>query len=268
MANWSHRHFIALLTAWVVGYPTIIHADNPPAANNPAAAPIVVSGAVPDESTKNAILTKVRGIYGADRVVDQLTVGGVAAPANWALHVQQAIVPNLKTVKKGLFSVTGNNVALRGEVTSDDEKQQVSSAVQSALHATYNSKLDLKVVQPTAAQGLLDNVLANRIVEFESGSSKLTPAGTQLLDEMAAAMAKVGNKKVEIIGHTDGKGNRDSNLKLSLARAEAVKSYLVQKGIPGDNMTTEGLGPDRPIAPNNTDDGRRRNRRIEFHVLP
>ncbi len=83
---------------------------------------------------------------------------------------------------------------------------------------------------------------------------------------MSAALLKLQDKKVEVIGHTDNQGLRASNLALSMARANAVKTYLVGKGINEDMIKTSGQGPDRPIANNDDSNGRARNRRIEFRI--
>jgi OmpA-OmpF porin, OOP family len=76
----------------------------------------------------------------------------------------------------------------------------------------------------------------------------------------------MNTRTVEIIGHTDNSGNRASNIALSQARADAVKGYLVAKGISPQQLTTNGVGPDQPVASNDTTDGRARNRRIEFRA--
>jgi OOP family OmpA-OmpF porin len=83
---------------------------------------------------------------------------------------------------------------------------------------------------------------------------------------MSAAMLKIKGQKVEIIGHTDNMGLRASNQNLSQARAEAVRSYLSGKGVPPDVLVASGQGPDRPVASNDTAEGRARNRRIEFRM--
>ena len=73
--------------------------------------------------------------------------------------------------------------------------------------------------------------------------------------------------KIEIHGFTDSIGHRDYNIGLSLARAEAVRDYLVNHGIDATRIVAKGFGPDHPVAPNNTADGRSRNRRIEFMIV-
>ena len=80
-------------------------------------------------------------------------------------------------------------------------------------------------------------------------------------------MLKLKGQKFEVIGHTDNVGLRTSNQNLSQARAEAVRNYLAGKGVPADNLVASGQGPDRPIASNDTAEGRARNRRIEFRMV-
>src|SRR5690606_18673508 len=116
-------------------------------------------------------------------------------------------------------------------------------------------------------QAVLDEALADRIIEFQSGSATLAPAGQAILDEMVLAMAQLGDRQVQVVGHTDDVGSRAANIALSMQRAIAVKAYLEQQGVDADNLSVQGFGPDRPVADNATDQGRARNRRIEFRVL-
>jgi OmpA-OmpF porin, OOP family len=74
--------------------------------------------------------------------------------------------------------------------------------------------------------------------------------------------------RIRISGHTDNKGKAAKNQKLSEDRANAVKDYLVSKGIESSRVETRGVGPDEPIADNKTNAGRTQNRRIEFELLP
>lgn len=230
-----------------------------------AADPVTVSGVVPDEATRSAIITKLKQLYSGEReVIDQLTVGMVVTPPEWSKQVQRMLTPDLKTVTQGQLSVNGNAVTLKGNVSSDATRQVLQANLSTGLNPAYSFKNELKAVQ--SEQSLLDQTLANRIVEFESGSSRLTVTGLNLLNEMAAAISKLGQQKILVIGHTDSQGNRESNIELSKARAAEVKAFLTKKGIPDHLIAVNGMGPDQPVAPNNTDEGRRRNRRIEFKM--
>jgi OOP family OmpA-OmpF porin len=241
-----------------------------PACGAPAAAPsapnqIVVTGSVPDEATRASIVGRLRDLYGAHRVVDQLSVEPVVAPPNWGTLVPKLLTPALGQVSRGQLSVRGQDVELRGEVAQEAQRQQIAADAAAALNPTYTVTNLLRV--SAAEQNLLDAALANRIVEFEPGSSVLRPQGVAILDEMAAVLTKVQGKKVEIIGHTDAQGSRAANLALSQARADTVRNYLVtRKGVNPGVLSSSGAGPDRPVAANDTPEGRARNRRIEFRV--
>jgi OOP family OmpA-OmpF porin len=235
----------------------------PPAAN---AAPgqVVVGGKLPDEATKAAVLARLRDTYGAANVVDQIEIGDVATPPNWSANVQKLIGPELKQISKGQLKIDGTSIEVKGEVRNEAQRQQLASDMANALNPTYTIRNALRV--SASEQGLLDQTLANRTIEFETGSATLTPQGRTILDQMAAVLTKMTTKQVEIIGHTDTSGNRATNIALSQARADAVKGYLVAKGISPQQLSTLGVGPDQPIASNDTADGRARNRRIEFRA--
>lgn len=231
-----------------------------------ATAMIVVSGTVADEASKARLLARVRSLYGQDRVLDQMAVGTVATPANWDTHVHKLIGSHLKLLTKGQLTVDGNAVSIRGNVASETQRQELSGQIAASLNPTYSVNADLQVA--ASEQGLLDAALANRIIEFESGKAALTVAGIAILDQMSVALMKVKGKKVSVIGHTDNVGARSANLALSLARATAVKAYVIGKGIDPASISVSGAGPDRPVASNLSAAGRTRNRRIEFRIDP
>ena len=244
--------------------------DSPAAAASAAVATaagkVVVGGVVPDEATRAAILARVRELYGADRVVDQLGVDKLAAPPNWAQHVRSVLDPDLKQVTQGQLRIAGNVVEVSGNVDSEAVRTQLLGQIATRLNnPTYTVRDGLRVGAPS--QQLLDSALAQRTIAFEVGNATLTPAGTKVLDDLVPVLHKFSGRRFEIVGHTDDSGSRESNVALSAARAAAVKTYLAAKGIPPVDIVTSGAGPDRPIAPNNTADGRARNRRLEFRVL-
>ena len=103
-------------------------------------------------------------------------------------------------------------------------------------------------------------------VTFETGSSTLTAASSQQLDELAAVLTAFPTAAVSIEGHTDNTGDAAANKTLSTQRAEAVKSALVGKGIAADRVAATGFGQDKPIASNDTEVGRAKNRRVEIVV--
>lgn len=225
---------------------------------------VVVAGTVPDEATRAAVIARLRALYGAERVVDQLSLGSVVAPPQWSQYLSKLLSPSLKQVSHGQLRVQGQTIDLSGEVGNEAVRQQLASEMAQALNPTYTVRNGLRVA--VQEQALMDQTLAKRVVAFEPGSAVLHPTGLLILDEMAAAMTKLKGCRFEVIGHTDALGSHASNVSLSLARAQAVKAYLVSKGLPADRLSTSGLGPDQPVASNANEEGRARNRRIEFRV--
>jgi len=225
---------------------------------------VLAQGAVPDEATKATVLERPRALYGADRVVDQLEVGGVVTPANWSKYVSNMIGDHLKQVSSGQLQIQGNTIDISGEVADTATGDQVVKTLSKAFDRNYNIHQHWRI--GNSKQLALDQALADRTIQFESGSATLTSAGRNVLDEMAAAIRKLDQPQIQIVGNTDNIGERQSNIALSLSRANAVKDYLATKGIPAATLAVSGRGPDNPIADNGTTEGRARNRRIDFKI--
>ena len=123
------------------------------------------------------------------------------------------------------------------------------------------------VGQPISLAGCKQgDVLVLHDVNFDFDKATLTPTAKGILDQVAAALQSRPDIKVEIDGHTDGKGSVPYNQKLSERRAASVVLYLVGKGIDSGRMTSAGFGKSMPVADNKTDAGRALNRRVELKV--
>lgn len=107
---------------------------------------------------------------------------------------------------------------------------------------------------------------AMRNVEFQTGSADLKPASLAVLDKIASIMNKYKAYKVDIDGHTDNKGIADVNQQLSQDRAMSCYTYLLSKGISKNRISFRGFGSNQPIDTNDTPQGRKRNRRVEFNL--
>lgn len=101
---------------------------------------------------------------------------------------------------------------------------------------------------------------------FETGKSTLKEESFQQLNNVIEFMKVNPTLKLEISGHTDNVGGLTANIKLSEARAKAVVEYMVKNGIDKSRLQFKGYGPNQPVAPNNTNDGRAQNRRVEFKI--
>ena len=115
--------------------------------------------------------------------------------------------------------------------------------------------------QPTKKTLILEGV------NFETGKSTLTPESEAILNGVAESLVANDSIRVQVTGHTDNTGGLALNRRLSLARAEAVRQYLISRGVAEDRLTARGLGPDQPVASNRTAEGRAQNRRVELRRL-
>ena len=103
-------------------------------------------------------------------------------------------------------------------------------------------------------------------VLFASNKSELLPAAQNRLNQVAEALMATKERRLTIEGHTDSQGSVSHNQKLSRERAETVRTYIISRGYPGDLITAQGIGEDKPIADNTSAEGRANNRRVEIVV--
>jgi outer membrane protein OmpA-like peptidoglycan-associated protein len=101
-------------------------------------------------------------------------------------------------------------------------------------------------------------------ITFTLGTAKLTPEASSILDIAANILQNNPDISMEVAGHTDSIGEKESNLRLSALRAQSVTSYLVSKGVSADRLQSKGYGAEEPIADNTTKEGRAKNRRVEL----
>ena len=118
-------------------------------------------------------------------------------------------------------------------------------------------KLDLKMGE----NFVLENIL------FETNSAILLPIAEENLNLLATYLLKYKNVKIKVKGHTDKEGSQNDNQKLSLQRAESVKEFFVTRGIDSERIYTEGFGFLQPLDSNNTEEGKSKNRRVEFELI-
>lgn len=111
-----------------------------------------------------------------------------------------------------------------------------------------------------------EKIELKQTVYFGSAKPVIMQKSYALLDEVATALRSRPSMRVRIEGHTDSRGNRAGNVRLSQARADSVKAYLVGHGVAAGRLETKGFGPDQPIETNKTAAGRERNRRVEFVI--
>jgi len=112
-----------------------------------------------------------------------------------------------------------------------------------------------------------DHIELKQQVHFATNKSRILHDSDELLRQVAQAIKDAPLVKMRVEGHTDNVGKPDDNMKLSQARADAVRDYLIKQGVSPDALVAEGFGPTRPIASNATKAGKAANRRVEFRMV-
>jgi outer membrane protein OmpA-like peptidoglycan-associated protein/uncharacterized protein YidB (DUF937 family) len=133
--------------------------------------------------------------------------------------------------------------------------------------ASENASSALAALRPGFSARDLISALNLNVINFATGSAQIPADSDDYLNRVAMALKSApAGTILEIGGHTDNAGDVASNMSLSQKRAEAVRSYLIQQGVNGDTLVAKGYGDTKPIGSNDTEEGKFRNRRIEFSL--
>lgn len=274
--------------------------ESPPGADvafRLAAGRAELTGILPEGlSVRHALATVGDGADG------QLTTGGGGDSAAWAAALG-AIGRLAALYDSGEGRIAGTEFAVTGRLAPGQTAGEIGAWLAAALGPRWTVEVagEAREAGPGARRiapdtGETERLVAGRwlpVLSFEpdaeecdrrmqaaqrtrrlvfvSGQSTLDDAGARVLDRLAAialVCLRGTRLRLEIGGHTDGRGDSERNRALSEARAEAVRAELARRGVPAVTMEARGYGAERPVATNDTVDGRKRNRRISFAWAP
>jgi outer membrane protein OmpA-like peptidoglycan-associated protein len=155
-----------------------------------------------------------------------------------------------------------------GPITVDQTTTLKAVAIAPGAPASPAASGEYAVERPATPRVAVksDRLELKETVYFDTGKATIKPASYELLDEVATALKSHDVKRTEIQGHTDSSGDAAFNKQLSQERAEAVRQYLVGKGLDASRLEPKGFGAERPVAPNTSAKGRETNRRVEFRI--
>ncbi|VAX45311.1 Outer membrane protein ArfA [Acinetobacter calcoaceticus] len=200
-----------------------------------------------DKDALAGVLGALKGVPNAslEWVGDKITLKAGDAAALEALTAKvKALVPHTEVVGTA-------------PATAEQSVSNSLTASQTALGSIDPNNVDVNA---------LVKALNLQIINFASGSSDIPADNKAILDQAATLLNKVTSVKLNVGGHTDSTGNAAANKALSQRRAQAVVDYLTSKGVDASKLVAQGHGSDQPVAENTTDEGRFKNRRIEFSV--
>lgn len=223
---------------------------------------LTISGVVANDKAKASLMNPAKLLWGENNVVDQIIVKP-DAPKFWWNTKPIEVLSKLKGVPS--FKLHLNGVDIQGTATVGSENHKASFLEGIKSWFINDAKVQTEVVVDTSLTNteVDPNVLLNMQIEYPTGSFKIPETVISNLNTIASILKEDG-QKIHIIGHTDNIGDSTTNKVLSKNRAEGIKTYLVSQGVLSENIVTEGLGSEKPIADNSTDIGRQLNRRIEF----
>ncbi|MGV0745267.1 channel-forming protein ArfA/OmpATb [Mycolicibacterium sp. XJ870] len=245
---------------------------------------ITLSGDLPDENAKAALLDSLRAQFGPDvNLVDNLSLKpGVNTPDAAALGsvfgAAAAGIPDFD------FKLDGDTLTLSGTAPSEEVRAAVENAARAAwpnIGITNNIRVEAAPAAPAPPPGapapggapgpcavLQDDVsaLLRTPINFDTDGFGLASASEQLLTQVADKLKTCPGARVSVTGFTDNSGNDAINVPLSANRAKAVADYLVSQGLAADHVTSNGVGSANPIASNDTPEGKAQNRRVEITV--
>ncbi|WKV11076.1 OmpA family protein [Marivirga harenae] len=206
---------------------------------NKAYKPYLISGIVIDEKSKEPL------------------------EAELSFEIQDSTFSSLTSNTDGTFQL---KVPKHGELVIRGKKINYLNLEDSL---TIGDNQDFREYSTTLEMSPIEvgkTVIINNIY-FNFDKTTLKEVSFPELDRLTDLMIQNAGIKIDIIGHTDSKGSDDYNLTLSEGRAQSVMEYLIEKGIASDRMTAKGMGETAPINSNDTDEGRAKNRRVEFTIV-
>lgn len=246
------------------------------------------------------------GSYMTGKVVDKETyLGGREGVKVGLYNNTRSLVKTAITDLNGRFSFYDlENEEYIVKVEHNPDKDYVEIVISDSLHVPYKSAnsndmtedgffkfkalpmeiVELRRMEVMEDRGMLASAMEEELkvlideknvgvaielstIEFNTGSSQLTLAKNRELDQLAEELISKPAIRIKIDGHTDNVGNEADNKRLSDERAAAVKSYLLGHGVASSRIITEGFGSSKPLASNDSEDGRSKNRRVEFTIL-
>ncbi len=163
------------------------------------------------------------------------------------------------------MAVTGEKLHTTGEQLEQEHKAR-EEAERHARDAMDKLSVAAALAVKEEPRGTVITLPAT--VVFQSAKWDLLPTARDKLDKVAEALKNQSDRKIVVESHTDSQGTEASNVDLSQRRAQAVRDYLVSRGVANDRISGAGLGQSRPVADNRSPEGRASNRRIEIIVQP
>ncbi|MGB5084149.1 MAG: OmpA family protein [Methylocystis silviterrae] len=231
---------------------------------------VTLSGYAPDEAVRNRLVETARRNFFDAKVVDRLMIAK-GAPQNFAEATDHALAA-LARLDEGKLAISDSTISLAGVARHQSARAEIAASFADALPQSFRGEAQLStriVGSPLVASqcgAALSELLAKSPIVFASDDSALAAESAPLIDAIAATALRCPGATLEIAAHTDNVGIAEVNLGRSKRRAQAVVERLAKAGVDPFRISAVGYGGERPIASNDSDENRARNRRVEIVV--
>jgi OOP family OmpA-OmpF porin len=258
---------------------------------------LTLTGFYPDADSHAALLAAAAKNFPGLEVIDTMQPGAGAPKAFGEAAVSG--LEKLAQLREGALDLSDRSARLIGEAADDGLADEIRAGLIGSLPSGFavdtlltSPARELPALEPNAAgapvaaappdpkptaqpaapmeaaacQAQMAALVKDRPIQFASGSAQILPESVSTLRALAEAASKCPQVNFEIAGHTDDVGRVSRNEDLSRRRAESVLVYLVASGVEPQRLSAAGYGEHRPLVPNDNDENRAKNRRIEFNV--
>ncbi|WP_037316499.1 OmpA family protein [Ruegeria halocynthiae] len=236
---------------------------------------VQMRGRLSDETLRDMADSFARAAFGSNQVHTATRIAP-DLPADWPVRVLAGLEA-LSELHNGALTVTPDNVTLNG-ISHDPEaksriagllSEKLGEAQEFTLSVTYQKPPEPadKLPDPEVCEERIADVQASTKIAFEPGSATVAADSRDTLNQIADILRECGPIRMEIQGHTDSQGREEMNEQLSQARAQSILNELRGRRVPTASYSAVGYGETKPIADNDTEDGREENRRIEFRLI-
>lgn len=228
---------------------------------------ITVTGDFPDASVKATLLNAVKSaLPPTGNIIDRTHINPNAKVLDFARA--ETVFAAGAPISDFKLTADGDIVTFTGTAVSKDQRDTVERAATVAWpHMNIVDKVEVKDSAPSSGAASCAGLQsAIGPIAFENDGVSLTADSGQALTQLAERLKACPNARVTVNGYTDNTGSEAINVPLSTQRAQVVADFLVARGVAGDHVIATGLGSANPIAPNDTPEGRAKNRRAEIVV--
>lgn len=235
----------------------------------------VIDGAVKDTLTREVVMRFSEAKFGFGRVQDQMWLDETL-PDGWQARVFK-LIDALALLNSGTAAMRPTGLEISGDAAFENPEAELGklledtySADETSLEISYTEALnseDGQGLDPRLCVSRVTKLLAENSIVFAPSSAVISDPSLPAIEAIAAILTQCRDARIEIGGHTDSQGRDEMNLALSQGRADAVLDALLAQNLLLGDISAKGYGEAEPIADNGTDEGRAKNRRIEFKLL-